>query len=230
METYKIGNKINCILRTLVPGKIGGHNFTYANEPYTVLYDKEATLTFRAQNTTATRTDKLWLSYNTDCLQEVRITDVELTSKILDLIFEPKEIGLSTHVTHAMSDNEGKIYLNKNENWFQVFIYDVHGDLEQAYGTLESDILDVQLMNSDYLVVYSLQAISTYNLNKGPNLYMRAELEIIGNQENSTHNMCVCIEKCGLRIDKTMYFNRNANAADIVLIVINDEPSYLAVE
>ena len=39
MKTYKIGNKVKCIIRSYSSGYIGETRMEYDNQPYTVLQD-----------------------------------------------------------------------------------------------------------------------------------------------------------------------------------------------
>ena len=42
METYKLGNKVNCIFRAYHSGKIGDETIQYDNQPYTIVNDIQA--------------------------------------------------------------------------------------------------------------------------------------------------------------------------------------------
>ena len=50
MKTYKLGNKIKCIIRSFASGKIGSQEMQYGNQPYTVLKDVAASVTFESEN------------------------------------------------------------------------------------------------------------------------------------------------------------------------------------
>ena len=85
MKTYKLGNKTKCIIRSFSAGRIGEQEMQYDNQPYTVLKDVEASLTFTDKNISSKSTF-VDLSYNIDNLQEINISNVELNDKILNLI------------------------------------------------------------------------------------------------------------------------------------------------
>ena len=86
MKTYKLGNKIKCIIRSFSAGKIGDQEMIFGNQPYTVLKDVEASLSF-SDNTHNSKTSFVELAHNKDSLQEITFSNVELNDKILNLIF-----------------------------------------------------------------------------------------------------------------------------------------------
>ena len=46
MNTYKLGNKITCIIRAYSSGKIGDMVMDYNNQPYTIVKSVNANLSF----------------------------------------------------------------------------------------------------------------------------------------------------------------------------------------
>ena len=107
---------------------------------------------------------------------------------------------------------------------YQVFIYDVDGNLEQAYGTWDAnEPLVLNKANSDYLIAYSYEKEFALSLTKNKNFYLTLDLEIIGNQDDATQHMWIHIDKCGLEIDNRLYFNQRSNAVDLTFKVIADK-------
>ena len=153
MKTYKLGNKIKCIIRSCSAGLVGDQEMIYSNQPYTILKDVEASLTFadKEKKSKSIFTD---LAYSADSLQEITISNVEINDKILNLIFSKNEEKICSTVANCMAE-DNKIYINAPaDEIYQVFIYDVDGNLEQAYGFLDDFEVSVK-RNEDYLVFYS---------------------------------------------------------------------------
>lgn len=228
MKTYKLGNKIKCIIRSFNSGFVGEEKMQYANQPYTVLKDVEASLSFTEINSN-TKSTFVDLSYNIDNLQEITISNVELNDKILNLIFSKNEEKLCSSMQNCMAE-DNKIYITApTEEIYQVFIYDIDGNLEKAYGTLNNFIVDVS-RNEDYLVFFSYEGNKSYKLNRTRNLYLTLDLILTGNADDELNTSFIHINKCAIRVNKNMYFNRNLNAVDLKFTVIDDNESYITLE
>lgn len=228
MKTYKLGNKIKCIIRSFAAGKIGEQEMEYGNQPYTVLKDVEASLTFTEKERKAKSifTD---LAYSIDSLQEINISNVEFNDKILNLIFSKNEAKLCSTVNNCMAE-DNKIYINApTDKIYQVFVYDVDGNLEQAHGELSNFELTVD-KNEDYLVFYSYEGSTSYSLNREQDGYLTLDLILTGNADDELNTSFIHIDKCALRIDKNMYFNRSLNAVDLKFTVIDNGGSYITLE
>ena len=228
MKTYKLGNKIKCIIRSCSSGKIGNQEMEYANQPYTILKNVEASLTFgeKNKNSRSIFTD---LSYSEDCIQEINISNVEINDKILNLIFSKNEEKLCSTVENCMAENN-KIYISAPASEiYQVFIYDVDGNLELAYGSLEDFTVDVK-RNEDYIVFYSYLGESSYNLNRRESFYLSLDLILEGNTDDTLNTSYIHINKCALHVNKNMYFNRSLNTVDLKFIVIDDDENYITLE
>ena len=231
MKTYKLGNKIKCIIRSFAAGMIGEQEMIYGNQPYTVLKDVEASLTFsdKVVNAKSIFND---LSYSVDSLQEINISNVELNDKILNLIFSKNEDKLFSTMENCQPEN-GKIYISAPASEiYQVFIYDIDGNREKEFGSLNSFEVSVK-RNDNYIVFYSyISDGKSFNLNKERenNFYLTLDLIIEGNIDDQTNTSCIHINKCALQINKNMYFNRNLNAVDLKFIVIDDNKSYITLE
>ena len=228
MKTYKLGNKTKCIIRSFSSGKIGEQEMKYDNQPYTVLKDVEASLTFVDKNISSKSTF-VDLSYNIDSLQEINISNVELNDKILNLIFSKNENKLCSTMINCVAENN-KIYITSpTDEIYQVFIYDVDGNLEQAYGVLNNMEVEVK-RNEDYLVFFTYTGEKSFKINRSESLYLTLDLILEGNADDEINTSFIHINKCALKVNKNMYFNRSLNAVDLKFIVIDDNESYITLE
>lgn len=228
MKTYKLGNKTKCIIRSFSAGKIGEQEMKYDNQPYTVLKDVEASLTFVDKNISSKSTF-VDLSYNIDSLQEINISNVELNDKILNLIFSKNEDKLCSTMINCVAENN-KIYITSpTDEIYQVFIYDVDGNLEKAYGVLNNMEVEVN-RNEDYLVFFTYAGEKSFKINRSESLYLTLDLILEGNADDEINTSFIHINKCALKVNKNMYFNRSLNAVDLKFIVIDDNESYITLE
>lgn len=228
MKTYKLGNKTKCIIRSFSAGRIGEQKMQYDNQPYTVLKDVEASLTFIDKNISSKSTF-VDLSYNIDSLQEINISNVELNDKILNLIFSKNEDKLCSTMINCVAENN-KIYITSpTDEIYQVFIYDVDGNLEQAYGVLNNMEVEVK-RNEDYLVFFTYVGEKSFKINRSESLYLTLDLILEGNADDEINTSFIHINKCALKVNKNMYFNRSLNAIDLKFVVIDDNESYITLE
>ena len=228
MKTYKLGNKTKCIIRSFSAGKIGEQEMKYDNQPYTVLKDVEASLTFVDKNISS-KTTFVDLSYNIDSLQEINISNVELNDKILNLIFSKNEDKLCSTMINCVAENN-KIYITSpTDEIYQVFIYDIDGNLEKAYGVLNNMEVEVQ-RNEDYLVFFTYIGEKSFKINRSESLYLTLDLILEGNADDEINTSFIHINKCALKVNKNMYFNRSLNAVDLKFVVIDDNESYITLE
>ena len=228
MKTYKLGNKTKCIIRSFSAGRIGEQEMQYDNQPYTVLKDVEASLTFVDKNISS-KTTFVDLSYNIDSLQEINISNVELNDKILNLIFSKNEDKLCSTMINCVAENN-KIYITSpTDEIYQVFIYDIDGNLEKAYGVLNNMEVEVK-RNEDYLVFFTYVGEKSFKINRSESLYLTLDLILEGNADDEINTSFIHINKCALKVNKNMYFNRSLNAVDLKFIVIDDNESYITLE
>ena len=228
MKTYKLGNKTKCIIRSFSAGRIGEQEMQYDNQPYTVLKDVEASLTFVDKNISS-KTTFVDLSYNIDSLQEINISNVELNDKILNLIFSKNEDKLCSTMINCVAENN-KIYITSpTDEIYQVFIYDIDGNLEKAYGVLNNMEVAVQ-RNEDYLVFFTYVGEKSFKINRSESLYLTLDLILEGNADDEINTSFIHINKCALKVNKNMYFNRSLNAVDLKFVVIDDNESYITLE
>ena len=212
MKTYKLGNKTKCIIRSFSAGRIGEQEIKYDNQPYTVLKDIEASLTFIDKNISSKSTF-VDLSYNIDSLQEINFSNVELNDKILNLIFSKNEDKLCSTMINCVAENN-KIYITSpTDEIYQVFIYDVDGNLEQAYGVLNNMEVEVK-RNEDYLVFFTYVGEKSFKINRSESLYLTLDLILEGNADDEINTSFIHVNKCALKVNKNMYFNRSLNAVD----------------
>lgn len=228
MKTYKLGNKTKCIIRSFSAGRIGEQEMQYDNQPYTVLKDVEASLTFVDKNISSKSTF-VDLSYNIDSLQEINISNVELNDKILNLIFSKNEDKLCSTMINCVAENN-KIYITSpTDEIYQVFIYDVDGNLEHAYGVLNNMEVEVK-RNEDYLVFFTYVGEKSFKINRSESLYLTLDLILEGNADDEINTSFIHINKCALKVNKNMYFNRSLNAVDLKFVIIDDNESYITLE
>lgn len=232
MATYKIGNQVIGIIRSCSAGKLGAMSMQFSNQPYTILKDISVTLTFDADNKSSEVSDKTILGFNHDTLNEIRLSNVPLNDKILELIYQENvDEPLYSKRELCDSDNEGHIYLSTNGEIYQVFIYDEEGNLEAAYGTYNGDYLTVNKPNSSYSIYYSFLGTKSFLFDKTPNIYVSLDLITIGNEDDGTQDMMVHINKCLIRADKALYFNRGgANTIDLTAQVIHTNKDYITIK
>jgi hypothetical protein len=135
MNVYKLGNKVKCIIRSFSSGKIGDVEMKYGNQPYTVLSDIEAQLSFQSKNRNANAVQPE-LNYNLDYADTLRISNVKLTDRIINLIFAQSDSAMC-HVQENYTATNGKFYfslpINQSEV-YQLFVYNDTGDLVKAEG------------------------------------------------------------------------------------------------
>lgn len=227
METYKLGNEIKCIIRSYTAGPIGNTVALYDNQPYTILKDVSATIRFKDVDSNIGKGARYLLSYNANEIEDIQISNVLLTDKVLNLIFSSSDVKLCTIAENFESDSNGRIFINCPQDViYQVFVYDENGDLEadSSYEMfdLSSGELTVKNANSAYMVVYSYYGQHVLSLSGGENFYVTLDLELIGNIDDETNHMFIHLDKCGLKADKNLYFNSSVNQVDLTFKVIND--------
>jgi len=231
MEVLKIGNKVDGIIRATYAGEIGSHTIQYDNQPYTIFTGSDVTLSFSSRDVKATHLNFNDLSYNTDTVSEIRIQNVQLTSKILDLICAKYDQPLASGFENYTSSEDGIIYLNKNEAWYQVFVFNSDGELETAYEELNEDqsTIEVNNENSSYLIVYYWLKDKAYSLEQPENKYFNLDLKITGNQDDATKDVYLHFTKCGLRIDRNMFFNSAIQTVNLVFYPLKDGEHFIAI-
>lgn len=227
MKTYKLGNKAKCIIRAYAPGVYGDETINYANQPYTILKDVSASFNFSNYEHAATNhLGQQLLNYNVDFLDTIYISNVKLTEKILKLIYCKSEDKLCAFSENYTSNENKEIFLNANYNTlYQVFIYNVEGQLEAKYDKYDAAqneyVLKVDNANSSYIICYSIYraAVDLNNLN---NYNVTLDFEFKGNQDNNTTTYWLHIDRCVLKPSKSIMLDGESNSTSIECDVIND--------
>lgn len=223
METYKIGNQITGIIRAFAPGILGNEEMQYANQPYTIIDGVSAQLTFD-DITSNIKDSRRVLYYNISNLDEIKISDVKLTDKIMNLIFPKSETKLAYTFENNVSDENNQIFLNTIANKiYEVFIYDKDLKLVKYYSECDlNDPLLAPSSNTNYLIFYSYEQAKAFALNQNISQYISLDLQITGNIDNNTTTMYMHIDKCGIEIDRSLYLSNEINSVDLTFHVIHD--------
>ena len=228
METYKLGNEIKCIIRSYTAGPIGNTVALYDNQPYTILKDVSATIRFKDVDSNIGKGAKYLLSYNANEIEDIQISNVLLTDKVLNLIFSNSDIKLCTVAENFESDSNGDIFISCPQNIiYDVFTYNEDGELEKDSSYINFNLsesnLKVSKPNASYMIVYSYEGQNAVSLTAPNHQYVTLDLELIGNIDDETNHMFIHLDKCGLKADKNLYFNSSVNQVDLTFRVINDE-------
>lgn len=230
METFKIGNKVNGIIRTYHSGFIGKEQLQYDNQPYTIFNGSNAQFTFGDTNVTINQSFAQ-LGYTNEKLTRITVSDIKLTTKILNLIFQKSEEKLCSRAENFNSNSSNQIFLKKPANEiYQVFIYNNEGQLEKAYGTLSESIIIVDKPNSNYLICYSYLGKESYSFDSPAGGALTLDLYFEGNTNDQTQDMYIHIEKCNLRVNKSLYFRQDSNTVDLVFEVLDTGHNYIVVK
>jgi hypothetical protein len=245
MKTYKLGNKIKCIIRSFSTGKIGDQEMIFGNQPYTVLKDVEASLSF-SDNTHNSKTSFVELAHNKDSLQEITFSNVELNDKILNLIFSKNEDKPCSTMENVITTYQQFQISTDVEKIYQVFVYNCEGELLAATGEVNlpngsSEYINFKTfdyynpknhtgLEEDILVFYTYEGNKSFKLNHENTQYLTLDLILEGNRDDELNHSYLHINKCELKINKNMYFNRSLNAVDLKFTVINDNESYITLE
>lgn len=229
METYKLGNKINCIIRAYSTGNIGSTSIEWANQPYSILKDVGATINFADKDRNSSQGVRNLLAYNTSEIDSLNISNVLLTDKVLNLLFDNSEEKLCTTTKDVFSTSDGKIYLTcPQDTIYNVFIFNEEG-LELALDTynIAEDSIHVDKNNSPYLVIYSYEGNKAVSFSSPRNLYLTLDLELTGNVNDETSKMWIHLDKCAVSANKTLYFNQDINTVDLDFKVLSTDKNYI---
>ena len=230
MKEYKIGNKGTCIIRSSTSGNIGQIEMEYGNQPYTILKNVDATVSFADVDGRAKAVQQE-LFYNTANLNSIKISNVNLTDKILNLIYSKKEEVFIHYVEKSYSDENNKVFLPSSDPKYQVFVYNEDEQLERAFGVVEDNYIEVEKANSPYLVVYSCLAEKGFALNKSHYMYLTLDYQVDGNDEsNQKRTYCFHFHKCALKADQNLYFNNGINTVDLEFKIIRSNEDYVTIK
>lgn len=226
MDTYKVGNKAKCIIRSYAPGKLGDEVMQYGNQPYTILKDVGVTINFDSSHISSkVQTGNLY-GYDIDYVGSLAINNVPLTDKIVKLIYDESNVSLCSVAENCTSDEDGKVFLNCGEDEiYQVFIYDDTGKLERAEGFYNiTRGITVKNPNSSYLICYSFIGGISVDLNRNRSKYVTLDFELPINCNDTTSRAWIHIDKCCLSISKNLNLAQEINTVTLTCDVINDTP------
>lgn len=243
MQTYKFGNKVKCIIRSTGASVLGGRKMEYTNQPYTILNNISAEVSFDAKNRTSQTDVSQVLAYHTDTIEEIRLSNCLLTNKVSALIFTENKSKLFSNSGNFEPDEESRIFLplEPGTDAYQVFIYNTDQELVYAAGTVEGGVIqDENLIEGrSYLVVYSYLGKAGFSLDQSStNGYVGIDLISEGNINEETSSYCLHIAKAVIQVDKSLSFRQSGlNTVDLVLKVIkpskeeieNGEGNYLTI-
>ena len=230
MFTYKLGNTANVIISSIDSGKIGDYQFQYADEPYTILKEKEVELTFTSI-VKEIQTKIAELQYSQDYPHTIKINNVELNDKILNLLYKKIDDGACTLSENHNADSNGYIYANTvNRPLYHIFIYDDNGQLENAYSYNENGEFKVKKPNSNYLLIYTYKGDVGYSLQPLENIYVCLDINSVSNTDDVTSTSFYHFGKCALQINKDMFFRQNTNTVDLIFKIIDLEDTSIVVE
>lgn len=230
MDTYKLGNKVNCIIRAVTAGQLGQMQMTYDNQPYTELHDIGASLSFAVKNIDS-KDDNLssLLHYNNNSINMVYLSDCPITAKILDLVYPKSELKLYSTSVNVDSYEDGILYLPENPNYilYQVFVYDVSGKLVVALDSVTKGVLESAAIkaNHNYKVFYSYETRYGVSLDESlSSAYVSLDLTSEGNVNDSTSSFCIHIARASISAAKSIALRSNGiNTIDLNCTVIKSD-------
>lgn len=231
MENYKLGNIGQIIIRTYNPID-GIYPTKYDNQPYTFLKDKEFAINFDNNTSDIKRRTVNELATSWGTIDSIEINDVELNSKILNLVYQPNESKICSRAENYDSDDEGMIYLTRpnNQTIYQIFIYNDDGDLETALDELNSDELQVERPNSNYFIIYNFEGRNAFNFSSNQKYYFTLDITTIMNEDEESQPCHIHIDKCQLRLDQRMTFKQSSNTIDLIFKVVGHTDNYICLE
>ena len=228
MATHKIGNQIDCIIRAYSCDPIGTYQPTYDGEPYTIIKGENGLINFTSRNTDMSGAERV-AGYAVEKINSFSIYNVTLTDKILNLIYSKKEGFSVSYHEKLLSSEDKKLYLTKGLGKQKKMVYVYYSDdenaapvLDQAYSTLDEDEIEVEVANAYYNVVYEVIVDNIYSLDKRNNVYVTLDISTTSNEDDETNETHIHIDKAVVQVNKTLYFNSNANAVDLTFLVIKD--------
>jgi hypothetical protein len=235
METYKIGNKVDCIIRSTASGLLGQTQMEYANQPYTIIKNVEASMRFVEQNRKALVGKDLQLNYNVDTMDILQLNNVPLTKKILELMYDYSPDKMCHHMKNMYPSNGELLFTSEVAEHgiiYQVFIYNENKDLIKAIGSIDQSNLRVPLDTTDesVLVFYSYDGEMGYSLNRSTNTYVALDLIIEGNENDIPQTYYIHLHKCSLTMDKNMYFKNGINTINLMFKIIPCKEDYITIK
>lgn len=225
MFVYKTGNKVNAIIRAFCAGKLGTMEMEYDNQPYTELSGIQAIINFKDQSASSSSDLGSLRYYNASAIDTVQLLNIPRTSKILQLIYQDSTIKLASQSCNVNCETANTLYLPTDPSLtlYQVFIYDVSGQLVAAFDDVKNGaaVSEKFQVGQNYKVFYSYEVKQALSLDKTTSNYLTVDLISEGNINDSTYNYCVHIAKASVSVRKNIYFRNDAiNTVDLTLHVI----------
>lgn len=226
MDTYKLGNKVNCIIRSVTAGQLGQMRMDYDNQPYTELKDIGASLSFAVKNSDARDSLSSLLHYNNNSINMVYLSDCPLTQKILDLVYPRAPLSLYSASVNVDAYEDGMLYIPEDPSkiLYQVFIYNTSGSLVAAVDSVTNGTLTNAAIKSgnNYKVFYSYDSSFGVSLDKSlSSTYVSLDLISEGNINDNTSSFCVHIAKASISAAKGISLRSNGlNTIDLNCTVI----------
>lgn len=230
METYKLGNKVKCIIRAFHAGKLGQMDMQYDLQPYTELKDVSANISFRSKDMDVAANSINVLAYHADSINQITLSDCLLTKKILELIYPSSKIKMYAKSENLDSDEKGLIYLpvNAEEIAYQVFAYNIKGELAFAAGEITDGVIKVE-PNSNYVVYWYIEGKSAISLDATSTEYVTLDLTTEGNKNDNTQEMNIHLAKCAISVNKAFYLSSgHSNTVSLTFNVIQPTTTEVA--
>ena len=233
--TYKLGNKITCIISSDV---LSTTDFFAKQQPYTIVSNIEATLNFNDYVTDLAARHEV-LNYHESVLESITLSNVPITNKIVDYAFrqhmaiKEKEKVFITKIAQCAVSNTNEVLLTLPltvNDLYYVFVYDAldtskllyHADHIQNYN-LNTNPIRLTTKVSDVLVIYRQLTDAFYPLCSTTDGYVSLDLLLVGNENEATNASTIHINKCVLQPVNALSFNTTLNTVDLTFTVINDK-------
>ena len=185
MFVYKTGNKVNAIIRAFCAGKLGAMEMEYDNQPYTELSDIQAIINFKDQSASSSSDLGSLRYYNASAIDSVQLLNIPRTSKILQLIYQDSTIKLASQSCNVNCETANTLYLPTDPSLtlYQVFIYDVSGQLVAAFDDVKNGavVSEKFQVGQNYKVFYSYEVKQALSLDKTTSNYLTVDLISEGN-------------------------------------------------
>lgn len=135
METFKFGNKLKCIIRfSNCSQSYGGIEPVYDEQPYTILNNITASVSFNSNSKDSTSKQKGYLLASQVAeIGEITLHHCLLTNKIIALLFGEQMTGNFSNQVQITADDNGNLYLPTTATTCRAFVFDANGDLYAAY-------------------------------------------------------------------------------------------------
>ena len=124
--------------------------------------------------------------------------------------------------------------ITEYESIYQVFIYNVGGELVDAEGTINKDNPirknDQITKGGNFLVFYGYANSKGRALHRKNNVYLTLDLQVFGNETDEETLYFIHLEKCNLSMNKNLYFSGNINTVDLDFTIIPSDDDYITME